>query len=33
MRQLESRDDWPKTMEDFGRIANIETKQEMIKIF
>ncbi|SSC07750.1 hypothetical protein [bacterium endosymbiont of Bathymodiolus sp. 5 South] len=25
MRQLESRDDWPKTMEDFGRIANIET--------
>lgn len=25
MRQLESRDDWPKTMEDFGRIANMET--------
>ena len=25
MKQLESRDDWPKTMENFGRIANMET--------
>lgn len=24
-KQLESRDDWPKIMADFGRIANMET--------
>ena len=25
MKQLESKDDWPKIMEDFGRVANMET--------
>lgn len=25
LKQLESRDDWPKIMENFGRIVNMET--------